>query len=178
MSQQPETRSVTLTRVFDAPIQLVFDAWTKPEHMTQWMKCSPDVKTTLAEWSPRVGGTFEYHMAQEGVFEAKTTGRYLQFDPPDLLEYVIDANEELGSPEMTVRVALREVEKGTELTLKHSGIPGHFEGMIDAGWGVSLDLLKDLVLALFSAYAGTRMSAPAKVEEKPESAKSDEQADV
>ena len=113
-----EIRTVTLQRVFEAPIDLVYDAWTKAEHMTRWMKCSPDVTTTMHSWEPKVGGTFEYHMQQPGVFEARTTGRFIEVDPPHTLAYTADANPEIGSPEMTVKIQLKEVEGGTELLRK------------------------------------------------------------
>jgi uncharacterized protein YndB with AHSA1/START domain len=162
MNDTPETQTVVVSRVFDAPIDLVYDAWTKAEHVVDWMKCSPDVTTTLEAWTPARDSTFRYRMKQEGVFEATTTGRFLEVDPPNVLSYVMDANPEIGAPEMTVRIVLEELDQGTKLTLTHSGLPTDFCGMIEAGWTVSLDLLKDVVIALFGAYAGARMPSRAK----------------
>jgi uncharacterized protein YndB with AHSA1/START domain len=35
----PSDREIVMTRVFDAPCRLVFEAWTKPEHVVRWFGC-------------------------------------------------------------------------------------------------------------------------------------------
>ena len=52
MTDPSQLRSVRLTRVFDAPIELVFRAWTEAEHVTRWMKCGQDVELTVAASHP------------------------------------------------------------------------------------------------------------------------------
>ena len=145
----PKLHSVTLKRAFDAPIGLVYDAWTQPRHVEQWMKC--DVKATLRveNWIPEVGTTFRTHMVLAGVFDASGSGRFLEVDPPNLLVYTTDEDPSLGVPEMTVRVEFRDVGGRTELTLTHSGIPtDELCSIINGGWTSSLAQLKGVVSGL------------------------------
>lgn len=152
MTDQPQLRSVRLTRVFNAPIDLVFRAWAEARHVTRWMKCGQDVKLTLDNWEPAVGGEFTTRMEKPGQWSATTTGRFVEVDPPHLLVYRTDPNPSLGTPELTVRVELTVVDDGTLLTLTHSGIPtDDLCGIIEAGWTASLGVMGDLVGAQESA---------------------------
>ncbi|MEM7248182.1 MAG: SRPBCC domain-containing protein [Acidobacteriota bacterium] len=163
MSESNETRSVTIQRVFEAPIDLVYRAWTEAEHVSQWMKCDPAATLVLENWKPAVGVEFTTHMALEGKFDVKGTGRFLEVDPPRLLTYTSDPNPEIGAPELTIRIELEEIDGGTQLTLTHSGLPNEgFCGIVEGGWSVSLGLLQDLVFAMLSAYAGSVMTKSAQ----------------
>lgn len=154
MSEEQKMHSVTMVRVFDAPPALVYRAWTEAEHVVRWMKCDRDVELTVENWVPAVGTEFSTHMVQPGVFESSSTGRFLEVDPPHRLSYVIDADAGLGTPDMTVRVLLKEVEGKTELTLTHSGIPSdHIQGIIQGGWTSSLSQIEAVVSLLIAAQS-------------------------
>jgi len=77
-------REIVLTRVFDAPRELVFEAWTRPEHAMKWF--GPKGYTcTLHEMDVRVGGRWRFDMfAPDGTLY------------PNRIEYVeIVPNERL-----------------------------------------------------------------------------------
>ena len=158
MSEAPQVHSVVLKRVFDAPIDLVYRAWTEAEHVTRWMKCDAEVTLEVENWVPAVGTEFKTHMFKEGAFEAWGTGRFTEVDPPRVLAYTNDADPEIGAPEMSVRVELVDLDGKTELTLTHSGVPTDLTGIIEGGWTTGLSLLQDLAMALLSAYAGARFT--------------------
>jgi len=142
-------RSVTLTRVFNAPIALVFEAWTKTEHMTQWMRCDPGMEVSYEGWEPKVGTKFKTTMSKPGEWSNEGTGTVLEVDPPRLLVYTGDADEKMQMPEMTVRVELEEVDGGTKLTLTHSGMPNDMMcGIIEGGWTGGLKMLEDVLATL------------------------------
>lgn len=141
-----ETRSVTVTRTYDAPIELVYRAWSEAEHIMRWMKCDAAVTMNVVGWEGRAGARFSYRMAKAGEFEANVTGRILTADPPRVFEYATDPDPELGAPELRVRVELEEVAGGTLLTLRHTGLPSlDFCGIVEGGWSVSLELLRGVV---------------------------------
>lgn len=153
----PETHSVTLRRVFDAPIELVWAAWTRAEHLSRWMKCDREATYEVLSWTPEVGGRIETRMIMPGQFEVTSTGRFTEVDPPRLLAYTIDADPALEAPEMRVRVQLAEVvDEGrkTQVTLTQSGIPTDLRGIIDGGWTHSLSQLGDVVGTLVAQYSG------------------------
>lgn len=152
-------RTVTLTRVFDAPIGLVYRAWTEAEHVTKWMKCDVEVTLEVDNWVPEVGNQFSTHMAQPGAWETRGTGRFTEVDPPHVLAYVTDADPKLGVPEMNVRVELKDVEGKTEITLTHSGIPNDMIcDVIQGGWTSSMKQLEPVLGELLRATdtAGAR----------------------
>ncbi len=77
----PSDLEIVTTREFDAPIELVFDVLTKPEHVSKWF--APfDHKMTVCSIDLRVGG--DYHMAfvTEDGTECSFRGTYLEVEPP------------------------------------------------------------------------------------------------
>ena len=75
----PNDLEVVVTREFEAPIELVFAALTKPEHMTRWIfereleECSVDL---------RVGGSYRFVLVTDDGAEMSFGGTYLEVDPP------------------------------------------------------------------------------------------------
>ena len=79
---KPLERQLTLTRVFDAPRELVFQAWTEPEHLKQWW--GPNGFTTPAcEVDLRVGGAWKIVMRfPDGANEHTMQAVYREVSPP------------------------------------------------------------------------------------------------
>jgi uncharacterized protein YndB with AHSA1/START domain len=56
----PSEREIVMTRVFDAPRRLVFDALTKPELLKRWFHGAPGWELVVCEFDARVGGSYRY----------------------------------------------------------------------------------------------------------------------
>ncbi|MFC4219911.1 SRPBCC family protein [Flagellimonas marina] len=70
-------RTVTIERTFDAPIDLVWAAWTKPEHIANWW--SPKgIKTKIIEHEFKVGGKWKFVMPMPNGTEFTAEGVYLE----------------------------------------------------------------------------------------------------
>src|SRR5512134_3955166 len=82
----PSEDTIVLTRKFDAPRDLVYETFTKPEHIRQWWGCDGSELTTC-EMDFRVGGKWRYVTAIEGKGEFAFNGIYRNIDRPDLLAY-------------------------------------------------------------------------------------------
>jgi uncharacterized protein YndB with AHSA1/START domain len=78
-------REIVMTRVFGAPRQLVFDAWTKPELFRRWF--GPRGWTvTIHEMDVRPGGAYRYTMHREdGSQQIVMRGEYREIVPPERL---------------------------------------------------------------------------------------------
>jgi uncharacterized protein YndB with AHSA1/START domain len=119
--------TITIDRVFAAPIQRVYDAWVKPELMAQWYCPNPawELKT---ESEPVAGGAWVVTMGPHVV-----RGNYLELDEPSLIVFTWSWDQAGATPSQ-VRVELSEVEDGTRLVLVHSGltdatdVANHLEG--------------------------------------------------
>jgi len=60
-SPSPTTREIVITRTFDAPRELVWEAWTRPEHVAKWWG-PKGFTTTIEEFDLRPGGRFKHMM--------------------------------------------------------------------------------------------------------------------
>lgn len=68
-------RTLTITRTFDAPIQLVWDAWTQPEHIANWWG-PKGMETKVIEHDFKVGGSWKYAMTMPDGNEFLAEGIY------------------------------------------------------------------------------------------------------
>jgi len=77
----PSALEIVTTRKFDAPLALVFDVFTKPEHVAQTF--APfDETVTVCEIDLRVGGTYHYVFVTKDGIECSFRGTYLEVEPP------------------------------------------------------------------------------------------------
>jgi uncharacterized protein YndB with AHSA1/START domain len=148
---------LVLSRVFDAPRELVWRAWTDPEHFTRWWGptgfTTPHLSIDL-----RVGGVIHFCMRSPEGQDIWAGGVYQEIDPPARLvvtDYFADAAGNPVSPtvygaseafpaEALVTVTLEEVEGGkTRLTMRQT-VPATAPERQGAtmGWGESFDRLE------------------------------------
>lgn len=108
-------RELVVTRLFNAPAHLVFEAWTKPELFRQWWAPASIGMTFLAcEMDARTGGTYRLEFGhpcsdQPAVFH----GRYLEVTPPSK---VVWTNEE-GDGEGAITTVTFEEKNGQTLVV-------------------------------------------------------------
>jgi uncharacterized protein YndB with AHSA1/START domain len=77
-------RGIVMSRVFDAPRQLVFDAWTKPELFTRWFG-RRDWTVPVCEMDVRPGGAYRYVLRGPDGTEIVMRGTYREVVPPERL---------------------------------------------------------------------------------------------
>jgi uncharacterized protein YndB with AHSA1/START domain len=77
----PNDLEIVTTREFDAPLGLVFDVLTKPEHVRNWFAPFTDV-VTECEIDLRVGGDYHIVFVTEEGRECSFRGTYLELEPP------------------------------------------------------------------------------------------------
>jgi uncharacterized protein YndB with AHSA1/START domain len=77
----PNDLEIVITRKFDAPIALVFDVLTKPEHVSKWGATPPD-QMKECSIDLRVGGNYQSCFVTEDGTEMSFHGTYLEVEPP------------------------------------------------------------------------------------------------
>ena len=77
----PSDREIVLTRVFNAPRRLVFDAWTKPEHVKRWYGCAASTMTSC-DIDLRPGGAYRFVLRMQDGLEHSLSGVYREIVPP------------------------------------------------------------------------------------------------
>jgi uncharacterized protein YndB with AHSA1/START domain len=113
----PSDREITITRLFDAPRRLVFDAMTIPEHVRRWWGILDDKHSvTVCEIDLRVGGAWRFvGRGPEGETPA-FYGIYREIAPPERLVYT-ENFEPFPDAESIVTQVLTEEGGKTRLTV-------------------------------------------------------------
>ena len=145
---------LVITRVFDAPRELVFKAWTESKHVAQWW--GPKGFTNpVCELDARAGGAMRIHMRAPNGVVYPMTGVFEEITAPERLVFISSALDENGNSMFDVRntVSFAEQRGKTALTVQARVIkataqaPQYLKGM-EAGWNQSLDRLGDLLEAV------------------------------
>ena len=143
-------QDVLITRVFDAPRERVFTAWTDPDELAAWY--GPEHVDTPREGihiDLRVGGRYELTMAQRGGERVFTIGyEILELIAPELIVLRADPMPEMGMSEPTVlRVEFHDHGAKTRMTLSEGPYPAAGRGHAEAGYNAAFDKLAALVAA-------------------------------
>nr|WP_246617504.1 SRPBCC family protein [Rhizobium populisoli] len=92
--ERKSERELAVTRSFDAPVRLVFDAWTKPElFMLWWAPKSSGVPLLACEMDIRTGGGYSVTFGQDVENSMTFFGKYLEVSPPSRLVWTNDESE-------------------------------------------------------------------------------------
>lgn len=78
-------REIVMTRTFNAPRHLVFDAWTKPELLKRWFGTPPGWTMPVCEVDLRPGGSYRYVMRGPAGEEVVMRGEYRVVERPERL---------------------------------------------------------------------------------------------
>ena len=150
-SAQQMTREVTLSRLLDAPRELVWAAWTDGKHMAQWW--GPHHFTNpVCDIDARVGGGWLIHMKAPDGTIYPMTGTFTEVVKPERLRFKAFAEALDGTKylESDTTVTFEQEGSRTRLTVKasarglHPAAPQMLGGM-EAGWSQSLERLAALV---------------------------------
>ena len=141
--EYPNDLDVVLTREFEAPIGLVFDVLTKPEHVSKWF--APFAcKVTECSIDLRVGGNYHIVFVTEDGTECSFRGTYLEVEPPtrtvetwlfegwpdaDAVESV-DLQEAHGVTKLTMTLSFHD-KAGRDHMTKSDGQEDSFDKMED-----------------------------------------------
>ena len=83
--ETPTDLEIVITRVVDAPRRLVFEAWTNPAHIPQWLLGPEGWTMPVCEMDLRPGGSWRYVWRKSGGSEMEMTGVVLEVVPPERL---------------------------------------------------------------------------------------------
>ncbi len=152
----PSDREIAITRILDAPPSLVFDVWTRPEHIPHWWGCSGST-LTVCEIDLRVGGAWRFVLRMADGTDHPFRGIYREIVRPDRLVYTecYDAPS-IGSPEWLTTVTFEERNGRTfvKSTLLHASKQqrdGHLQAGMEPGMAHTMQRLSDLVASIAEA---------------------------
>ncbi len=139
----PSELEIVVTRDFDAPMALVFDVFTKPEHVRNHIAPFGE-KVTVCSIDLRVGGNYHYVFVTDDGYECSFRGTYLEIEPPsrtvetwlfdgwpdaEAVE-TMDLREADGVTTLTWTLAFRD-KAGRDRMTKFDGIEANFDNVDD-----------------------------------------------
>ncbi len=139
--EQLEEKQIEVSRTFEAPLELLWKAWTEPEHFMKWY--GPKGFTTpTCEIDLRVGGLHLWSMLSPDGNQMYSTGSYLEIVPMERLVYSDAYSDSEGNvmpppmegmpASMDVTVTFVHADGKTTVTISHVG---HGAGADQAGMG-------------------------------------------
>ncbi len=151
----PKVSDLVISRIIDAPVELVWKAWTEPERLMRWWGpkdfTSPSCKLDL-----RVGGKYLFCMRDPDGKDYWSTGVFREIVPQQRLSFTDSFADPQGNvvpasyygfdapfpEELLVTVTFEDLGGKTQLTMKHTGFPdAENKDMAGLGWNQSFDKL-------------------------------------
>jgi uncharacterized protein YndB with AHSA1/START domain len=151
----PKDEQILITREFDAPKHLVYEAWTTPELVKRWWNAKRG-EVTVAEIDLRVGGTWRYVMVTEGGFEVGFHGEYREIVPNERIvttEVYEGLPEGVPEEEALNTVTFAEADGQTILSIlvQHTSKEyrdAHINSGMEAGMQDAMDLPEEVAISL------------------------------
>lgn len=137
----PSEREVRFTRSFKAPRHLVFEAFTRPALLAQWM-IGPDGWTmSVCEVDLRPGGAFRYVWTKPGGKEMGMGGTFVEITPPSRIVHVEVFDEDWTGGETRVTTEFVERDGATDmvLTVQYASMPAR-DGALGSGMTSGMEM--------------------------------------
>jgi len=147
---------LVITRIFDAPRDIVWKYWTDPDYFKKWWG-PKDFTCPVAKIDFRVGGTNLSAMQSKEGRQFWSTGTYKEIAPMEKIVVTDSFADENGNVvpstyygmegfplELQVIIAFEDIGGKTKMTLKHAGVEGLDEKTrrdMEQGWNESFDKL-------------------------------------
>jgi uncharacterized protein YndB with AHSA1/START domain len=178
---KPKTKNTALiiTRVFDAPRNLVWKAWTDPELVKRWWG-PKEYTAPVVSIDLRVGGKYLYAMRGPDGKDIWSAGEYREVVPPERIVATDNFADEHGTivpasyygmtgewpAELVASMSFADEKGKTKFTLRHEGLPrGEMTEGAKDGWNESFDKLEKVLEAEKACRAKTLLVAdPGKQE--------------
>ena len=147
----PTDTQILITREFEAPKHLVYQAWTTPELIKRWWSGDRG-EVTSVEVDLRVGGTWRYVMKANGGFEVAFHGEYREIVPNELI-VATEVWESMPDAHAVDTHTFTEKDGRTTLTLlvQHSSQEhrdGHINSGMEGGMQEAMDHLEQVAVSL------------------------------
>ena len=153
MNDQISTKSVVIEKTFDAPVALIWQVWTQPDHFKNWYG-PQGFSIPVAEMDLREGGKRLVCMTSpDGTMKMWTTGEFVEIVPNERLVYTESFSDEHGNEiappdssfpaKTTVIVKLEDLDGRTKMVMTHEGVPADSPGA--GGWQQAFTKMENLI---------------------------------
>lgn len=152
--ERKSERELIVTRTFNGPPHILFDAWTNPELLKRWWAPrSLGVSLFECESDLRVGGTYRYAFGRDPKKAEVFSGRYIEVKPPArlVLSQLYERMREAG--EAIITITFEEINGSTRLTLHQlfpskEALDGAIASGMERGMRDTFEQLETLIASL------------------------------
>ncbi len=137
-----EDGHLIITRIFDAPRPLVFDAWIKKSLVQLWWGCGYATNVE-SEIDSKVGGHYSHTMTLQEIGDYEHKGYITEYEPPELLAYRL--TDSYHNSVMMVRIEFIAQNSQTLVRLTQSNLPDAYSEYVMAGWLAGFEKLAELL---------------------------------
>jgi uncharacterized protein YndB with AHSA1/START domain len=144
-------RELVITRTFNGPARILFDAWTQPALLKRWWApCSLDVTLLACDADARVGGTYRFVFGRDASHPMAFSGAYTEVTPYSRLVYTQIFEPMRDAGEAIVTVAFDEKRGRTRLVLRElypskEALDGAIASGMEDGMRETMEQLERLV---------------------------------
>ena len=136
-ARMPTDREIVLSRLIDAPQELVFDAWTDPEQVGQWWGPS-GFTTTTHKMEVKPGGVWRFVMHGPDGRDYQNKITYLEVVPPERLVYRHGGDEDLEPVSFQTTVTFAAEGNKTRVTMRSVFPTAEYRDRVVAEHGLRL----------------------------------------
>ncbi len=152
----PSDREIHITRVFDAPAELVFDVWTSPDAVTRWWS-DESAPVVACDIDLQVGGTWRYVIRTPDGAELAWSGVYREIERPHRL-VTTEVFEPFPDALAVNTMTLEERDGATTMSVvvahgTKEARDGHLDAGMEAGMQLALNRVDDLLAERLAAPA-------------------------
>ena len=112
----PTDREIVMTRTFDAPRELVFEAWTRPDLVKRWLYGPEEWKLAVCDIDLKVGGALRFVWRHTDGRTMGMSGVYREIAPPERLVFTELFDEDWTGGETVVTMVFTERAGKTTMT--------------------------------------------------------------
>jgi uncharacterized protein YndB with AHSA1/START domain len=137
---------ITITRIFDAPRERVWQEWTEPERFADWFGGAAEVPVSTVSMDVREGGSWRLTMfAGPGRREIRWRGEYREVDEPERLVFTVSDKPDEDTFELVI-VVLTDLGDGrTEMRFEQrgGGLSADEYKRAGSGWSAFFDRIDE-----------------------------------
>ena len=146
----PSDRELAMTRVFDAPRELVFEAYTRPELLKRWLGVHNNWTLAVCEIDLRAGGKYRYEWRGPGGAEMGMGGTFREVKSPERVVATEKFDESWYPGEAESTITLVEKDGKTTLTLSvryesREARDAVLQSPMEEGVAIGFDKLADIL---------------------------------
>ena len=147
--ERKSERELVVTRTFNGPARIVFEAWTKPELLKRWWAPkSIGVSLLSCEADVRVGGRYRFEFGHDASKPMAFFGRYIEVTPHSRLVWTNDESDDGGRHHGDLRGKRWQDAAGHARTLSLEGSSRRCRTGMEGGMAETFEQLDELLVTL------------------------------